>query len=78
MSNSINLSLVMVWVEATSKENLVALQRYTNQINMRAFNYVNPYKDGNKWIVWFYADPTRDTIPNESDMKKAFKEMEAR
>lgn len=62
----------MVWVEATSKENLVALQRYTNQINMRAFNYVNPYKDGKKWIVWFYADPTRDTIPTEKEMLKAF------
>lgn len=72
MSDIVNLSLIMVWLEAAKKENLVALMRYTNEINARAFNYQAPMKDGNKWIVWFYADPTRDTIPTEKEMLKAF------
>jgi hypothetical protein len=77
MSNSVNLSLVMVWIESSTKQGLVVLQRYTNNINARAFNYAPPMKDGNKWIVWFYADPTRDVIPTEADMKKALKQMES-
>lgn len=73
MSDSVNISLVMLWLEATKKENLVALMRYCNDVNMRAFNYQSPMKDGNKWIVWFYADPTRDKIPTEKEMLEAFK-----
>lgn len=73
MSDSVNISLVMLWLEATKKENLVALMRYCNDVNMRAFNYQSPMKDGSKWIVWFYADPTRDKIPTEKEMLEAFK-----
>lgn len=73
MSDITNLSLVMGSIEASNRVNLILLQKYTNEINGRAFNYQSPMKDGSKWIVWLYFDPTRDKLPTEKQMLQAFK-----
>ena len=73
MSDSVNLSLVLVSIEASNRDNLIALQNYTNNINYRAFNFQSPMKDGTKWLVWFYADISRDKIPTEKQMIDAYK-----
>lgn len=51
-----NLSLVPIYLEHESKDELVRLTFLNNQINQIKFNYMSPLKDGKKWIVWFYAD----------------------
>ena len=68
-----NLSLVLVSIEASNRDNLIALQNYTNNLNYRAFNFQSPMKDGTKWLVWFYADISRDKIPTEKQMIDAYK-----
>lgn len=73
MSDSVNLSLVLVSIEASNRDNLIALQNYTNNLNYRAFNFQSPMKDGTKWLVWFYADISRDKIPTEKQMIDAYK-----
>jgi len=73
LSDSVNLSLVLVSIDASSRGNLVAMQNYTNNINGRAFNFQSPMKDGSRWVVWFYADITRDRLPTEKEMIDAYK-----
>lgn len=56
MDNPHNPSLVMVYLEANSKEELIKKQFLNNNLNGMSFNYAPPMKDGKKWVVWYYAD----------------------
>lgn len=65
----INKSAVIpVYLESSTKEGLMRLMYANNFANGRAFNYMNPIKDGKKWVVWFYADIDNYKKPNEKDL----------
>ena len=66
--DTFNPRLVNIFIEASSKEKLIALQVYTNTINSRAYNYQTPFKDGSKWIVWFFADYENHIYTSEKDL----------
>jgi hypothetical protein len=65
-----NETLIPVYIEASSKQNLIQLMLYTNRVNSRSFNYQTPMKEGKKWVVWFFADLESTTIVQEKDLKK--------
>lgn len=50
------LSLIPLFIEASTREELILLMIANNSINSQAFNYFEPKKDGKKWVVWFFAD----------------------
>jgi hypothetical protein len=56
MSDSYNPAIIPIYLEASSKEQLIELMYVNNSQNGKAFNYFQPFKDGKKWVVWFYAD----------------------
>lgn len=51
-----NPNLIPIFLEADTKEDLMALMFASNAVNGKMFNYMAPVKDGKKWVVWFYAD----------------------
>jgi hypothetical protein len=69
-----NPNIVNIFIEASSKENLVKLQIMTNNINGKAYNYQTPFKDDKKWIVWFFADWQNHIYTNEKDLNKMLPE----
>ena len=50
------LSNIPVFIEASTKKELMRKMFNTNFINQRSYNYQTPIKDGNKWVVWYFAD----------------------
>lgn len=64
-----NPNLVNIYLEASDKDELIKMQLMNNMINNKAYNYQTPYKDGKKWVVWFFADPT-DTQQVTPEMLK--------
>ena len=66
--STFNPNLVNIYLEASNKDNLVKLQVLTNGLNGRAYNYQTPYKDGKKWIVWFFADWNNHIYTKEKDL----------
>jgi hypothetical protein len=69
-----NPNLVNIYIEASSKENLVKLQIMTNNINGKAYNYQTPSKDGKKWVVWFFANWQNHIYTSEKDLNKMLPE----
>ena len=49
-------SLIPVFIDSESKEELIKKMFLTNQLNGKKYNYMQPMKEGNSWVVWFYAD----------------------
>jgi hypothetical protein len=64
-----NLNNIPIYLEASTKEELMGLMWANNAINSRAYNYMNPFKDGKKWVVWFYADINNWKKPNVKDAR---------
>lgn len=58
--SEISITLVPVFIEASSKEELIAKMVATNNMNGKRYNYMPPLKEGNKWVVWYYADVETD------------------
>lgn len=50
------VGLIPIYLEAPNKDELIKKMLLNNLMNGRKFNYMNPFKDGKKWNVWFYAD----------------------
>lgn len=67
--STFNPNIINIFIEASTKENLVKLQLLTNNINGKAYNYQTPYKDGKKWIVWFFADYENHIYTTEKDLE---------
>jgi hypothetical protein len=61
-------SIIPIYLEAQKKDELMQLMYANNAINGRAFNYMNPIRDGKKWVVWFYADIDNYKKPNRKDL----------
>ena len=51
-----NFENVNIYLEAKSKDELIAQQILNNNVNQVEYGYQTPMKDGSKWIVWFTAD----------------------
>ena len=64
-----NPNRVNIFIEAETKSDLIELQLINNAFNGKAYNYQTPMKDGDMWIVWFFADPTQ-TMTVTSEMLK--------
>ena len=79
--DTFNPNLVNIYIEASTKDNLIKLQAMNNMVNAKAYNYQTPYKDGKKYVVWFYADFTNHRYVDESQLDqllnvgKALEEM---
>ena len=52
----INLTNVNIFLSADTAEGLVELQLLNNALNGVHYNYQTPTYDGEKWLVWFFAD----------------------
>ena len=52
------LTNVLIFLKAKTKEELVELQVLNNHINHMHFNYVAPIWDGKEFSIWFFADIT--------------------
>lgn len=57
-----NLFLVKVFIEASSKDELISLQLKNNFVNGFRFMYGDPVKEGKSWVVWYFADVGRHVI----------------
>jgi len=51
-----NLESVNIFLSAKTPEEIVGLQILNNAINGIEYHYQTPMKDGDKWIIWFFAD----------------------
>lgn len=60
MDNPYSPSLIPVYIEAKTKDELMKKMFQTNLLNGKMYNFQTPMKDGKKWVVWYYADITRD------------------
>ena len=49
-------SLIPLFLEAESKEELIKNMLLNNKVNAKKFNYMQPVLEGKVWVVWFYAD----------------------
>ena len=50
-----NPFLVKLFLEANTKEELIALQIVNNLKHGMRFIYDSPVKDGSKWVVWYFG-----------------------
>lgn len=50
------LTLIPLYLEASSKQELVAKMLKNNLSHGMSFKYLSPIKDGKKWVVWYYGD----------------------
>lgn len=66
-----NPNIIQIYFVASNEDNVVRLQKATNDINGRAYNYATPTqrRDG-KYIVWFYANFTSHIVVTEKDLEK--------
>jgi len=58
-------TLVPVFLEAKTKEDLVLLMLSNNLNNGMHFKYFSPIKEGKKWVVWYYRDIKSPTMARE-------------
>ncbi len=61
-------SVIPIYLEASKKEDLMRLMYANNVANGYAYNYMNPIKDGKRWVVWFYADVDNYKKPDVKDL----------
>lgn len=66
--DTFNPNLVNIYLEASSKDNLIKLQALNNMVNAKAYNYQTPHQDGKSWVVWFYADFVNHQYIDESQL----------
>ncbi len=55
-----NIFNIPVYLEAKNKDDLVKKMLSNNMLNGKIYNYQTPYKDGKKWVVWYYAEVNKD------------------
>lgn len=72
-----NPNLVNIYIEASSKDSLIKLQALNNLVNSKAYNYQTPYKDGESYIVWFYADFVNHQYIDESQINELLPAIKA-
>ena len=53
---SVITSLIPLYLEASSKDDLIKMMLLNNKINARKFNYMQPMSEDGGWVVWFFAD----------------------
>ena len=53
--NHKNVQRVPLYIEASDKNDLVRLMIQNNMKADVEHEYFCPMKDGNKWVVWYYA-----------------------
>ena len=53
-------SNIPVYISAKSKDELIEKMLKTNLINAKGYNYMAPQREGNSWVVWYYADVYND------------------
>jgi hypothetical protein len=70
MSNVFNPAIIPLFLEASTKEKLVELMYHNNAINGKMYNYMSPFKDGKKWVVWYYSDIHNDKRLTEADLEE--------
>ena len=51
-----HINEVKLFLEASSKEELVKKQIENNRLHGYGFKYDAPMKEGKKWVVWFTAN----------------------
>jgi hypothetical protein len=56
---SITLTNVNIFLRSDTPEGLIELQLINNALNGVHYNYQTPTKDGDGWLVWFFADVNR-------------------
>ena len=61
--------LVKLFIEASTKEELVVLQIRNNVINNTRFIYDTPMKDGDKWVAWYFGQVDETVIIKEAMTK---------
>jgi len=49
-------SLIQVYIEAKSKDELIIEMFKNNQLHSCFFRYSTPQKEGKKWVCWYYID----------------------
>lgn len=63
-----NLSLVQVYLDAKTRDDIIRIQYINNILNQVKFNYSKPVQLKNgTYEVWFYADITNWKDPRELD-----------
>ncbi len=62
MENS--LTLVKVFLQAPSKEELISLQIKNNIANGYRFIYGDPIKEDDGYVTWYFADLERHIMSN--------------
>jgi len=51
-----HINEVKLYLEASSKEELIKKQIDNNRFHGMGFQYDSPIKDGKKWVIWFVAN----------------------
>ena len=51
-----HINEIILYLEASSKQELVKKQHENNRFHGTGFKYDTPMKDGKKWVVWFTAN----------------------
>lgn len=64
-----NPDRVPIYIEASNKQNLVAMMLIIQKINSKNYNFMSPVKEGNKWVVWFYGTIGQDETIEEKQIK---------
>lgn len=54
MMSEHNPNRIPIYLEASNKQTLIMLMILNNNMNGKSYNYMQPLKDGSKWVVWFY------------------------
>ena len=73
-----NPYLINCYIEASTKDKLIELQLLNNEVNGKQFNYQTPYKDGKKYVVWFFADISRLVKIDETYLKLDKSDLEVK
>ena len=60
MDKPFKTSIVLVQLVADSAIELTKKQLLLNRLNGKAYNYMNPQREGKKYVCWYYADVLRD------------------
>ena len=75
-----NLELIQVYLDGKTRDDIIRLQYFNNQINQTKYNYTAPVQLKNgTYEVWFYADikewqDPRDLTDEEKELIRKFGE----
>lgn len=58
--NDTKINNIPVYLEASSKRELIEKMLKNNMLNGKVYNYQTPVKEGRNWVVWFFADVFND------------------